>query len=82
MTVFEKLQGMIAKEMNVDIHAITQESSVVMDLGADSLALADFVVKVEREFKLEITDAELKGLDTVGDIAAFIATRIGVQGAA
>ena len=43
---FEKLKGIIAEVLSVDPNEVTQESTFVEDLGADSLDLFQIVMGI------------------------------------
>jgi acyl carrier protein len=46
------------------------------DLGLDSLAMLEMVFEVEEAFNLEIPDEDLTKITTVGDVAAYVETRL------
>jgi acyl carrier protein len=47
------------------------------DLEVDSLDLVELAQIAEDEYGVELTDADLEGLETVGDVIELIATRSG-----
>ncbi len=51
---------------------ITEETSFVDDLNADSLDLVDLVMELEDKIGVAISDEELPNLKTVGDIVKYI----------
>ena len=51
---------------------ITLESSLVDDLGADSLDVVDLVMTLEDEFDMEIPDEDIENVRTVGDIVKYL----------
>ena len=51
---------------------ITEASTFVNDLGADSLDVVEFVMEVEKEFDITIPDEEAAKLNTVGDAVKYI----------
>ena len=76
--VFDKLSGIIAQQVGVSKDEITEETSFVEDLGADSLDLVELIMSVEEAFELgEVEDETLDGVKTVGDVVNFIKDRIG-----
>ena len=76
--VFDKLSGIIAQQFGVSKDEITEETSCVEDLGADSLDLVELIMSVEEAFELgEVEDETLDGVKTVGDVVNFIKDRIG-----
>ena len=64
---FEKLQGIIAEVMNVDEDEITMDTTVVDDLGADSLDIFQIIMGIEEEFDIEIPTEAAEQIVTVGD---------------
>ena len=76
--VFDKLSGIIAQQFGVSKDEITEETSFVEDLGADSLDLVELIMSVEEAFELgEVEDETLDGVKSVGDVVNFIKDRIG-----
>lgn len=58
--VFDKLSGIIAQQFGVSKDEITEETSFVEDLGADSLDLVELIMSVEEAFELgEVEDETL-----------------------
>lgn len=70
--VFEKIRGIIAEQLEIEVENITMESSLVDDLGADSLDIVDLIMSIEDEFEVEIMDEDIEGLKTVGDAVKYI----------
>lgn len=52
------------------------ESSFKEDLGADSLDVVEFVMELEEEFDIEISDEEAEKISTVGDAVNYIQSQI------
>ena len=70
--IFEKVKGILAEQLDIDEDSITADSSIVEDLGADSLDIVDLVMSLEDEFDTEIPDEAIEGIKTVGDIVPYI----------
>lgn len=70
--IFEKVKGILAEQLDIDEYSITADSSIVEDLGADSLDIVDLVMSLEDEFDTEIPDEAIEGIKTVGDIVHYI----------
>ena len=68
----EKVKKILIDQLDVDEGAISLESSIIDDLGADSLDVVDMVMSLEEEFDVEIPDDEIEAMKTVGDIVKFI----------
>ncbi|WP_061389235.1 acyl carrier protein, partial [Salmonella enterica] len=70
--VFEKVKGIFAEQLDVEEDKITMDSSIIDDLGADSLDVVDLVMSMEEEFDIEIPDDQVENIKTVGDIVRYI----------
>ena len=64
---FEKIQKIIAEEMNLMVEDVKPESRFVEDLAADSLDVIQIVLKLEEEFDIEIPDDAVEQISTVQD---------------
>ena len=63
----EKLKEIIADVLNVEVNNITEDSTFVDDLGADSLDVFQIIMGLEEEFDIEIPNEEAEKIVTVGD---------------
>ena len=70
--VFEKIQAIVAKELNVAPEKITMDTEHVEDLGADSLDAVELIMALEDEFDVEISDDAAQNIKTVKDIVSHI----------
>ena len=64
---FEKIQKIIAEEINLKVEDVKPESRFVEDLAADSLDVIQIVLKLEEEFDIEIPDDAVEQISTVQD---------------
>ena len=71
-TVPARLRGIIAKQFKVDESKVRATTHFVKDLKADDLALVELVMAYEKEFKVRITEAEVKTFQQVQDVVAFL----------
>ena len=70
--IFEKVREILAEQLDVEEDLITPESSIVDDLGADSLDIVDLAMSLEDEFDIEIPDEAIENIKAVGDVVRFI----------
>ena len=63
----DKLRRIIAEVLCVDTREITEETSFVDDLCADSLDLYQIVMGIEEEFSIEISQEDAEKVSTVGE---------------
>lgn len=57
--VFEKVQAALVQALGVDDEDVTPESTMVGDLGAESIDFLDIVFKLEKAFDIKIPREEL-----------------------
>jgi acyl carrier protein len=59
---------------------ISEKSHLVADLGIDSLGQMELVADIEDAFRLNIPDDALREIETIGDVARAIETRLKAEG--
>ena len=74
--ILEKVRELIADKLGVDKDEVTEEASLIDDLGADSLDLVDLVMVFEEEFDVKIEDDELENIKTVRDVVDGIMSKM------
>ena len=72
---FDKIKSIISEVLSIDADGITEETTFVDDLGADSLDLLELVMALEDEYNIEIPAEELTELATVGDVIEYLKGR-------
>ena len=72
-----KVKDIIEKELGVEREKLTNESSFIEDLGADSLDIVELVMEFEKEFNIDIPDEDADKLRTVGDAMNYLHEKIG-----
>ena len=72
---FDKIKSIISEVLSIDADGITEETTFVDDLGADSLDLFELVMALEDEYNIEIPAEELADLATVGDVIEYLKNR-------
>ena len=73
--VENKVKKMVPDHLGVEETKVTDESSFIDDLGADSLDTVELVMAFEEEFGSEISDSEAEKILTVGDAIKFIESK-------
>lgn len=64
-TVEERVKKIVCEQLGVKEEEVTNASSFVEDLGADSLDTVELVMALEEEFETEIPDEEAEKITTV-----------------
>ncbi len=70
--VFDKVKEILCLQLKVDEDSISLDSSIIDDLGADSLDVVDIIMTLQDEFDIEIPDEEVENIKTVGELVGFI----------
>lgn len=70
--IFEKLRVMLAEQFGVEEEKITEESSFIDDLGADSLDIVELVMNIEEEFDIQVEDSDAERITTVKDVVEYL----------
>ena len=65
MSVEEKVRSIVTKQLCLGEDEVNNESSFIVDLGADSLDTVELVMSFEEEFDIEISDDEAENILTV-----------------
>ena len=72
--IFDRIVTII-QERQGDDFVVTENLSLKDDLDADSVDLMEFVLTIEDEFGIEISDEEIDNLQSVADVLAIIKNR-------
>ena len=73
--ISSKVKKIVADHLGIEEIKVTDESSFIDDLGADSLDTVELVMAFEEEFVSEISDNEAEKILTVGDAIKFIESK-------
>ena len=73
--IFDRIVTVIQERQGEDF-VVTENLSLKDDLDADSVDLMEFVLTIEDEFGIEISDEEIDNLNSVADVLAIIKNRI------
>ena len=73
--IFDRIVTIIQERQGEDF-VVTENLSLKDDLDADSVDLMEFVLTIEDEFGIEISDEEIDHLQSVADVLEIIKNRI------
>ncbi len=71
-TIEERGKKIVAEQLGVKLDEITNSSSFIEDLGADSLDTVELVMALEEEFETEIPDEKAEKITTVQEAIDYV----------
>ena len=72
MSVSDKVFDIVAERMGVKKEDISEQTSFITDLGADSLDQVELIMELEDQFDLNIPDEKAEKIETIGDAIRYI----------
>jgi len=75
VSTFKRVVEIIADQLSLDeqdVVSITNETSLMKDLKADSLDAVEVIMALEDEYGIKIPDEEAEKFKNIGDICAFV----------
>lgn len=75
-SIEERVSNIVCEQMGTSRDKITEKTSFINDLGADSLDTVELVMEFEDEFEINIPDDEAEKIQTVGDAINYIKSRV------
>ena len=72
--IFDRIVTIIQERQGEDF-VVTENLSLKDDLDADSVDLMEFILTIEDEFGIEISDEEIDNLQSIADVLAIIKNR-------
>ena len=73
--ISSKVKKIVADHLGIDEAKVTEESSFIDDLGADSLDTVELVMAFEEKFGIEIPDDAAETIQTVQNAIDFIESK-------
>jgi len=72
----ERVVKIVCDQMGTTADKITNETSFINDLGADSLDTVELVMEFEDEFEISIPDEDAEKIQTVGAAVTYIDAKL------
>ena len=74
--IAERVKKIVVEHLGVDASKVTDSSSFIDDLNADSLDTVELVMAFEEEFSVEIPDDAAEKILTVQDAIDYISKHV------
>ncbi|MCQ2914067.1 MAG: acyl carrier protein [Alphaproteobacteria bacterium] len=74
--IAERVKKIVVEHLGVDAAKVTEASSFIDDLNADSLDTVELVMAFEEEFSVEIPDDAAEKILTVQDAIDYISKNV------
>ena len=74
--ISSKVKKIVADHLGIEEAKVTEESSFIDDLGADSLDLVELMMAFEAAFDCDIPDEEASKIATVADAVSYVQKNI------
>ena len=74
--IFAKVKEYILMQLPVDEGKVTENASMIDDLGADSANLMMLIMDLETEFDITVSDEVLGQIKTVGNIVDYLEAHV------
>jgi acyl carrier protein len=71
-SIADRTWKIVVDHLGIDVDKVSDTSSFIDDLGADSLDLVELAMAFEEEFGIEIPDSGAEALLTVGDSIRYL----------
>ncbi|QCI26806.1 acyl carrier protein [Buchnera aphidicola (Thelaxes californica)] len=70
--ITKTIKKIISKQFGIEYDKISNKTDITVDLKADSLDMIEFIMELENEFDIEISDEDIKDLNNVEKIVQFV----------
>ena len=81
-TLAEQMRDFVCDSLFVDRDRVTDSASFAVDLGADSLDVAELTVDLEGKYGIVIPNDEFGCMDTFGELVDSVYKQLAAGGAA
>jgi acyl carrier protein len=79
--ILQRLKRVLVEEFKVPEEAIRLEAKLAEDFRLDSVEGVELIFSLEEEFGVEISDQEMEGISTLGDLVEAAKRKLGEKAA-
>ena len=76
----QRVIDIVCEHLAVNKDQVTDNTSFIEDIGADSLDIVELVMELEEEFDIQIPDDQAEKIKTVGEAVEYIKTAVKNKG--
>ena len=77
----QRVIDIVCEHLAVNKDQVTDNTSFIEDIGADSLDIVELVMELEEEFDIQIPDEQAEKIKTVGEAVEYIKVAVKNKGA-
>ena len=70
--MFEKIVDILSEHTEYDKSKMNRDTTLLMDLGLNSLEVVKIVMELDEEFEIEFSEEDLPGINTLGELEDLI----------
>ena len=78
MELYSEIKGIIVKLLAIDDEDVTEDAHLQFDLGADSIALMNLAMAINKKYSLELVIDEIVELENVGELFSLVESKINI----
>jgi acyl carrier protein len=75
-SVKDRVIEIVCENLGVNKEQVTEKTSFIEDVGADSLDIVELIMELEEEFEINIPDEQAEKIKTVGEAIEYIEREI------
>ena len=76
MELYSEIKGMIVKLFALEDADVTEDAHLQFDLGADSIALMNLTMAINKKYHLELVIDEIVELENVGELFSLVESKV------
>jgi acyl carrier protein len=76
----QRVIDIVCEHLAVNKDQVTDNTSFIEDIGADSLDIVELVMELEEEFDIQIPDDQAEKIKTVGEAVEYIKAAVKSKG--
>jgi len=79
MLTKDKVLKIVARELKLNVEKVKPQARFIQDLGISSMLLWEMVLVMEDEFNIQVSDGDLKKIQTIQAAVEYMESRVGKE---